>query len=404
MALLNVIKYEGGPNIFAWKYPNSELTTATQLIVNESQEAIFFKGGQALDIFGPGRHTLETKNIPILSKLINIPFGGRSPFSAEIWYVNKINSLDIKWGTPTPIPLFDPFLMVDVKVRSFGQFGIRIENSKKFLEKLVGTLAIFNAENIVSYFKGEYLKRCTAMISSYFTQKNIGILQINTHLESLSDYIKDKMDDVMNDYGISLLSFSVNSITADENDSSYQYVKEAMANSAKTRWEETAKTDTKAYEQHSLGYTYQQQRSYDVMEQAASNESGMQNQFMDMGMGLAMGNKMGAVIGTQMGDIAAVMNVTPDITSDSTKVCPKCNFPVNENQKFCGNCGAAIQTANSVTCIHCGASIGNNIKFCTECGKPQQIRCEKCNAEIQGSTKFCPECGNRLRDGEQYEK
>lgn len=402
MALINVIKYEGGPNIFAWKHPNTELTTATQLIVNESQEAVFFKGGQALDVFGAGRHTLETKNIPLLSKLINIPFGGRSPFSAEIWYVNKINSLDIKWGTPTPIVLFDPFLMVDVKVRSFGQFGIKIENSKKFLEKLVGTLPIFSSENIVNYFKGEYMKSCTSMISSYLTQKKIGILQINTYLEDLSDYVKEKMKPFMSDYGIALVSFSVNSVSADENDSSYQNVKRAMANSAKMRWEKNAEVDTKAYEQKELGYTYQQRRSYDVMEKAASTEGGggTKNQFMDMAMGLAMGNKMGAVVGTQMGDVAAVMDVTPE----ATKNCPKCGKQVSDNQKFCPECGAELHKTNTISCIHCGAEIGIKSKFCPECGKPQQTNCPKCNAEIQGTPKFCPECGNKLKDGDEDEK
>lgn len=105
MALVDVVKYDGTPNVFAWKYPNSELGTWTQLIVNETQEAVLYKGGQSLDLFGPGRHTLSTANIPLLNKLINLPFGGKSPFSAEVWYVNKVNALDIKWGTPTPIQL-----------------------------------------------------------------------------------------------------------------------------------------------------------------------------------------------------------------------------------------------------------------------------------------------------------
>lgn len=407
MALINVIKYEGGPNIFAWKHPNTELTTATQLIVNESQEAILFKGGQALDVFGPGRHTLETKNIPILSKLINLPFGGRSPFSAEVWYVNKIHSLDIKWGTPTPISLFDPFLMIDVKVRSFGQFGIKIENSKKFLEKLVGTLPIFSADNIINYFKGEYLKSCTSMISSYLTEKQVGILQINTYLGDLSNYVKDKMTAFMSDYGISLINFSVNSVSADENDSSYRNIKQAMANSAKTRWEQKAKTDTKAYEQRELGYTYQQQRSFDVMEKAATSnggDGGTKGQFMDMAMGLAMGNKMGAVVGTQIGGVAAVMDATPE----ATKICPKCKAQVKENQKFCPECGEKLilpqKNSDLISCVHCGAEISVNSKFCSECGKPQKICCPKCNAEIKGSPKFCPECGNKLKDGVNDEK
>ncbi|MDR3322014.1 MAG: SPFH domain-containing protein, partial [Synergistaceae bacterium] len=132
MAIVEVVKYDGTPNVFAWKYPNTELGTWTQLIVNESQEAILYKGGQALDWFTAGRFTLDTTNIPILNKLVNLPFGGKSPFSAEVWYINKVNSLDIKWGTPTPIQLQDPKYNVFVPLRAFGQFGIRIGHAKIF--------------------------------------------------------------------------------------------------------------------------------------------------------------------------------------------------------------------------------------------------------------------------------
>ena len=154
MAIVEVVKYNSSPDVFAWKYPSEELGTWTQLIVNESQEAILFKGGKALDVFQSGRHTLETANIPILNKIINLPFGGRSPFTAEVWYINKVNSLDIKWGTASPIQLQDPKYSVFIPVRAFGQFGIRIENSKQFLVKLDGTLSVFDKTNILKYFRG----------------------------------------------------------------------------------------------------------------------------------------------------------------------------------------------------------------------------------------------------------
>lgn len=95
-------------------------------------------------MFQAGRHTLDTANIPILNKLVNLPFGGKSPFSAEVWYINKIFSLDIKWGTPTPIQLQDPKYNIFVPVRAFGQFGIQIEDSKKFLMNWLGSLPQFD--------------------------------------------------------------------------------------------------------------------------------------------------------------------------------------------------------------------------------------------------------------------
>ena len=108
MAIVDVVSYQGNPDVFAWKFPNTELSTWTQLIVNESQEAILVKSGKICDVFQAGRHTLSTDNIPVLNKIINLPFGGQSPFTAEVWYINKVFSLDIKWGTATPIQLQDP--------------------------------------------------------------------------------------------------------------------------------------------------------------------------------------------------------------------------------------------------------------------------------------------------------
>ena len=98
MEIMDVIKYNGRPDVFAWKYPGEELGTWSQLVVNQSQEAVLVKGGSVADVFGPGTHTLDTKNIPILNKIINLPFGGKSPFKAEVWYINKGYYLDIKWG------------------------------------------------------------------------------------------------------------------------------------------------------------------------------------------------------------------------------------------------------------------------------------------------------------------
>ena len=105
MAIIDLVKHDEGSDEFIWKFPSSELSTWTQLIVNESQEAIFFKDGKALDAFGPKRYTLDTNNIPLLVEFIKLPFGGKSPFAAEVWYVNKRHVLDIKWGTPTPIQI-----------------------------------------------------------------------------------------------------------------------------------------------------------------------------------------------------------------------------------------------------------------------------------------------------------
>ncbi|MBN2222268.1 MAG: SPFH domain-containing protein, partial [Vallitaleaceae bacterium] len=156
---IDIVKYDGPSDVYAWKYPEQDMNTWTQLIVNESQEAILFKSGQALDLFGPGRHTLSTNNIPLLNHIVNLPFGGKTPFTAEVWYINRLHTLDIKWGTTTPIQLQDPKYNLFVPVRAFGQFGIQVIDARKFIVKLVGTVSVFDRETLSRYFKGVLLTK-----------------------------------------------------------------------------------------------------------------------------------------------------------------------------------------------------------------------------------------------------
>lgn len=378
MALIEVVKYNGNPDVFVWKYPSEELGTWTQLIVNESQEAILFKGGQALDLFTAGRHTLETANIPILNNLINLPFGGRSPFTAEVWYINKVNSLDIKWGTATPIQLQDPKYKVFLPVRSHGQFGIKIEDSRKFITKLVGTLPIFNKDSIIKYFRGLYLTRVKDAISSYLIKKQVSVLEINAYLDEISDYLQEKMAPTLDEYGISLINFYVNDINVPEDDQAVIKLKDALSKKA---------------EMDIVGYNYTQQRSFDTLEGAAKNPSSGQSNLMGAGIGLGMGVGIGGAFGGAMGDITTNMN------TQNTKKCPKCNLDMDIDKRFCGNCGTDTQNQeksksikNTIKCSNCGFDYPNNAKFCPECGTSYKP-CKYCGADIAEGTKVCSQCG-----------
>ncbi|MGE5628610.1 MAG: SPFH domain-containing protein [Solirubrobacterales bacterium] len=408
MAIIDVVKYNGNPDVFAWKYPSEELGTWTQLIVNESQEAILYKGGQALDLFAAGRHTLETANIPILNHIINLPFGGRSPFAAEVWYINKAFSLDIKWGTPTPIQLQDPKYKIFVPVRSYGQFGIQINDSRKFLTKLVGTLPVFDKENILSFFRGVYLTKVKDSIASYLINKEVSILEINAYLDELSEHLKEKMVAILDEYGINLINFYVNDINVPEEDPAVKQLKGALSKKA---------------EMDIIGYNYVQQRSFDTLEDAAANPSSGQAGFMGAGIGLGMGVGIGGAFGNQVGSIAQ------NINTKETKKCPKCNSDIDMDKRFCSTCGYDTQKKDDETilnqdlvkCSNCGNMFSKNVKFCPECGdvynscakcgadlKTGASKCDICGAVIlepcpkcgalvvDGKVKFCPECGESL--------
>ncbi len=379
MAIVKVIQYNGSPDVFAWKYPSQELSTGTQLIVNESQEAVLVKGGQVCDVFQAGRHTLTTNNIPILSKLVNIPFGRRSPFAAEVWYINKVFSLNGKWGTSTPVQLQDPKYKVFVPLRAFGQFGLRIEESKKFLIKLVGTMPIIDKAAISDFFRGVYLTKIKDAISSYLVRKNIGILEMNAYLEEISVFLQERLSPVFAEYGIKLVSFFVNDINVPEGDEGVIRLKKALAKKA---------------EMDIVGYSYQQERSFDTLEGVANNSGSMSGGLMGAGIGLGVGVGMGGTVAEQFGSISKTLN------ANDTKECPDCKGRIGANEQFCRFCGcdtsvfARGKAAKSdIKCSNCGTIVAGSVKFCPECGRSIIKKCSNCGREMESSTKFCPECG-----------
>ncbi len=359
MAIVSVVKYDGSPDVFAWKYPDSELGTWTQLIVNESQQAILFKGGQALDVFEAGRHTLSTANIPFLEALINLPFGGQSPFSAEVWFVNKQFNLDVKWGTPSPIQIQDPVYGVFVPVRSHGIFGLQIDDAKRFLVKLVGTLPAFTKNDIVRYFRGVYVSKVKDAISTYIVEHKVGILEINMYLDELSDYLRERIAPTMADYGISLTNFYVNDISVPEDDPAVVSLKQTLAKRA---------------EMNIIGYNYVQERSFDTLEGAATNPGSGSSDLMGAGLGLGMGFGMGGGFGSAFADMAR--NLSP---LGQELRCPSCGTAMAQGQKFCGQCGRPASTPP--------AKPAASARFCTQCGEP-----------MPEGAHFCGRCGMQASD------
>lgn len=383
MALVKVVKYDGPVDEFIWKYPYTELGTWTQLVVNETQEAILLKDGVICDIFKGGRYTLDTKNIPILNKIINIPFGGESPFKVEVWFVNKRVNLDIKWGTPTPIQIQDPKYGIFIPVRSFGQFGIQLQDSRTFFTKLIGTKRNFTVKDINDYFRGIYLAQVKDIISSYIVNQRISILEINSKMLELSEYIKTAIEPKLGEFGISLLNFYVNDINVPEDDEGVKKLKAALAKKA---------------EMEIVGYNYVQERSFDTLEGAAKNTgNGMANNFMGAGMGMAMGVGLGNSFSnnfntTMDGQNHSGINGNAENSKEYIN-CKKCGAKILKGTKYCPECGE-LQLK---LCPNCGAILENeNAKFCSECGAPLIKFCKNCKAQLPDGVKFCPECGTKV--------
>jgi membrane protease subunit (stomatin/prohibitin family) len=290
MAIIDVVKYQAQDGEFVWKFPSEDLRIGTQLVVNISQVAFFVKGGSIYDQYESGTHTLKSENIPLLNKLINLPFGGSTPFQAEVWYVNLISKMDIKWGTPTPIQLEDPKYGVIVPVRAFGQYGYKINNPRLFLETLVGNMTSFSSDKINDYFKGKVLSSLTSLISSKLIKEDVSVLEINALLDEMSNFALDKLNSEFLKFGIELVNFNFISINVPEEDPSIVKLKEAKDLAAKIK---IVGRDI-----------YQMDRSFDVLDKAAQNEGGTVGNIMGAGIGLGVG--LGA--GNQMGSVAGNIN------------------------------------------------------------------------------------------------
>lgn len=326
MAIIDRVKYDGPGNVLVWKYPAEDLSWGTQVIVNQSQEAIFFKGGQALDVLGPGTHTLRTANIPLLRGLIKAPFGGETPFAAEIYYINKSVNLDVKWGTNSPIPVLDPKFNVYLPVRAFGQFGIQVADSRAFVVQLSATNPQFTTEQLSNYFKGVLLTKAKDYIAETIVKQKINLLEISAYLEEMSGSIQEKLSADFGKFGVKLVNFYLNSVDVPEDDDTVVRLKKALADKA---------------ELDIMGDKYAQKRTFDVLDKAAGNESGGAGAIMGAGLGLGAGLGVGQAMGGQVG--AAMGGAGgPAATPAGAKFCAQCGKGVAAGAKFCADCGSKI--------------------------------------------------------------
>jgi len=286
MALIDVIKNETlSDKFFVWKYPNQEIKISSQLIVGEGQQAIFVKGGEALDTFGPGTHTLTTGNLPLINKLLNIPFGGETPFSAEIWFIATTVKRDLKWGTANPIPLMDKSLGFPVSVRAYGKWGVRIKEARSFLVQFVGSQDYADDEKIHSYLIGEINQKVGDLLGEQL-RDGMPILEINAELNELSEEANNNIKDEFSKYGLEVVNFNIENINIPQDD--LDKIQEVLQKTFEAK--ELSKVE--------LGASYSAIKSFEILKDAATNESdsgvgAMMSAGIGLGAGLPLGQQMG---------------------------------------------------------------------------------------------------------------
>lgn len=345
MAITEVLKYEGDNDVFVWKHPVEDFNTKSQLVVHESQEAVFFKDGVALDSYGPGRYQLSTENIPFLRRILNAPSKGVSPYHCELYFINKVDVMDVKWGTKSPILVNDPKYNVILPIGANGQFSLRVADSKRLLTTLVGTLQSFNRMNLINAFRGILMKNIKEYLSRKIAESAISFLEVNTHLLEMSDALKSLLAKDFLAYGLELLTFNISTIFVPPDDPSYLRIKDALAKKA---------------EMDIVGYSYAQGRTFDIYEKAASNEGALTAPLMNAGIGLGLATKTGEKLMRSNSDLF-------DDDEDEVKklVCPKCHAVLPQESIFCFKCGTRV---SEPVCPKCGAKVSSEMAFCPKCG------------------------------------
>ena len=233
MALSELIKYEGDNSTFIWKYPSEDFNNMTELIVHESQEAIFFANGQAADTFGPGRYRLDSSNIPILTKLVNI-VTGVSVFHCEVYFINKTVQMAVKWGTDSKVRFVEPMLGVPVEIGASGEMNLAVSDGRKLLIKLVGTMRGISWESdsagftksLQTSFRPLISTEVKSNLSAAIKQQDIDIVEVDEHLSELSDALKAKIVPGFEEYGLTIPQFYLTNVVLPENDPNFKRLRE----------------------------------------------------------------------------------------------------------------------------------------------------------------------------------
>src|SRR5258705_6058156 len=355
-------------NTLVYRFPvqGQEIKNGTQLTVRESQAAVFVHQGQIADVFGPGLHTVDGGNTPILTKLGAWMHGFNSPFKAEVYFVSTKQFTDLKWGTPNPVMMRDTDFGM-VRLRAFGIYSIRVADPQAFIKEVAGTNARFMTEDI----EGQLKRTLVGGFSDALGESKIAALDLASNYDELGKFTRTKLNDEFKTFGLELTKFVI------ENISLPQEVEAAMD------------------KRTSMGVIgdvgrYPQFQAADAMRDAAQNPSGGAGTGAGLGAGFAIGNAMA-------GAMSDAMKASKEGSSANVS-CPKCGSANMAGAKFCNDCGAKMETATqTVPCVKCAAPLQAGTKFCNECGATQEKpSCPNCRAEISLGAKFCNECGQKI--------
>ena len=344
---------------------SGEIKYGAQLTVRESQAGVFVYQGKAVGVFGAGRHTLKTANIPLLTKIASIPWGLSSPLRAEVCFVNMKVFTNLKWGTRDPVAFKDAELGL-IRLRAFGVFNLRVVQPVLFINRLVGTQGIYTTEAVEDYLSQVIVSRFNDTIG-----ESLGTLaRLPARYEEISRSLSDRLQEDLGHFGLHLTHLYINAITPPAE------VQQAIDD--QSRMEVIGDMDK-----------LMRMKAAMALEKAANSGAG---ETMGAGLGLMMPAMFARYL-----DQAAPGARSAD--TERTFSCPDCQNPVPENARFCPQCGH--QQVIFEQCGNCGKNLTPNARFCPRCGhsateKPTAAACARCGAENLPGAAFCNQCGERM--------
>ena len=418
---ISVIKYEGSNEVLAHKHEKEDFTIGSQLIVHESQEALFFRDGMIFDQFTAGRHTLVTNNIPKVRDYMKLGTGGINVFHCEVYFINMTTQMGIRWGTDSKVRLFDPASGLHVEIGASGNYNMRVTDARKLILKLVGTTDGLIQSDITgegkSYgtgmFKALIINKVKANLARIIKEENLNILEIDAYLDVLSSKLMADINEALDEYGLTMPEFYVTSIVTPDDDPNFVRLKQQFADKTlKVREEEVRKAEAEAAQQRRIveaqteaqlkavnaqgdadairikaqaeaeaykmkaeaeaaemqmkGYTYRDETARQVGLEA------MQNGITGGGNGGGAAGGIGDVasLGVTLGAMGGVINMTKDamapIMGESQKV------GEGFGNVVAGNTGASA-AEGAWNCPSCGKA-GITSRFCPDCGASRPVQ------------------------------
>lgn len=277
----DVIKNSGDGNLLVWRQPEEDFNTNSCLIVNPGEEAVFIKNGEIVNVFSNGRYELDTENYPFLSRLRNALSGGISTFNCVVYFFRKAHSMEILWGTSSPIQLRDPVQQIATSIKAHGSYKIQIDNCQLFLEKMLGNnIPYLEQDAIYQYFSNQFQQKIKSTLARSLKNSNQELLGVCSEMELFAEEIAPAIQEIFDEYGIRLINFSISSIKIPEDDPNRQFLEKARA---------------KKKEFDIMGDEYRTIKGMDILENISNNPGagGIASVGAGLGMGFAAGSMFG---------------------------------------------------------------------------------------------------------------